>query len=28
LAEGGHFVQEWGVPIAHAAIQRFGLGAS
>jgi haloalkane dehalogenase len=28
VAEGGHFVQEWGVPIAHAAMQRFGLGAS
>jgi len=28
VAEGGHFVQEWGVPIAHAAVQRFGLGAS
>jgi len=28
VADGGHFVQEWGVPIAHAAIQRFGLGAS
>jgi len=28
VADGGHFVQEWGVPIAHAAMQRFGLGAT
>ncbi|HEY6511880.1 MAG TPA: haloalkane dehalogenase [Burkholderiaceae bacterium] len=28
VADGGHFVQEWGVPIAHAAIQRFGFGAT
>ena len=25
VAEGGHFVQEWGAPIAHAALQHFGL---
>jgi pimeloyl-ACP methyl ester carboxylesterase len=25
VAEGGHFVQEWGVPIAHAALAHFGL---
>ncbi|HSW27422.1 MAG TPA: hypothetical protein VLJ62_31990 [Burkholderiaceae bacterium] len=25
VADGGHFVQEWGAPIAHAALQRFGL---
>jgi len=25
VAEGGHFVQEWGAPIARAALQRFGL---
>ena len=25
VADGGHFVQEWGVPIARAAISRFGL---
>lgn len=25
VAEGGHFVQEWGVPIAHAALVHFGL---
>ncbi len=25
VAEAGHFVQEWGVPIAQAALQRFGL---
>lgn len=25
IAEGGHFVQEWGEPIAKAALQRFGL---
>jgi haloalkane dehalogenase/tRNA(adenine34) deaminase len=25
VAEGGHFVQEWGYPIARAALQRFGL---
>ena len=28
VAEGGHFVQEWGLPIAHAAMQRFGVGAT
>ena len=27
VAEGGHFVQEWGAPIAAAALQRFGLSA-
>lgn len=26
VAGAGHFVQEWGVPIARAALQRFGLG--
>lgn len=26
VAEGGHFVQEWGAPIARAALQQFGLG--
>ena len=26
VAEGGHFLQEWGAPIARAALQRFGLG--
>jgi pimeloyl-ACP methyl ester carboxylesterase len=25
VAEGGHFVQEWGAPIARAALGRFGL---
>jgi len=25
VADGGHFVQEWGAPIARAALQRFGL---
>ncbi len=25
IAEGGHFVQEWGGPIARAALERFGL---
>ncbi len=25
VAEGGHFVQEWGGPIAQAALQHFGL---
>jgi pimeloyl-ACP methyl ester carboxylesterase len=25
VAEGGHFVQEWGAPIAQAALARFGL---
>jgi len=25
VAEGGHFVQEWGAPIARGALQRFGL---
>ena len=28
VAEGGHFVQEWGAPIAHAALQHFGLTRS
>lgn len=27
VAEAGHFVQEWGAPIARAALQRFGLAA-
>jgi pimeloyl-ACP methyl ester carboxylesterase len=27
VAEGGHFVQEWGAPIAQAALQRFGLAS-
>lgn len=26
VADGGHFVQEWGEPIAEAALKRFGLG--
>lgn len=26
IPDGGHFVQEWGEPIAHAAVQAFGLG--
>ena len=26
LDEAGHFVQEWGEPIAQAAVKRFGLG--
>lgn len=26
IAEGGHFVQEWGAPIAAAALAHFGLG--
>ena len=25
IAEGGHFVQEWGAPIAKSALERFGL---
>ncbi len=25
VSEGGHFVQEWGTPIAHAALAHFGL---
>jgi hypothetical protein len=25
VAEGGHFVQEWGAPIAEAALTRFRL---
>ena len=28
VAEGGHFVQEWGGPIAAAALAHFGLSAS
>jgi haloalkane dehalogenase len=28
LAEAGHFVQEWGAPIAQAALRRFGLDAA
>ena len=27
VAEGGHFVQEWGAPIARAALASFGLAA-
>jgi pimeloyl-ACP methyl ester carboxylesterase len=27
VAEGGHFVQEWGGPIAQAALRHFGLAA-
>ena len=27
VAEGGHFVQEWGAPIAAAALARFGLSS-
>ncbi len=26
VADGGHFVQEWGEPIAKAALEKFGLG--
>jgi len=26
VAEAGHFVQEWGAPVARAALQHFGLG--
>jgi haloalkane dehalogenase len=26
VAEGGHFVQEWGAPVAAAALTQFGLG--
>ncbi|HWK82238.1 MAG TPA: haloalkane dehalogenase [Caldimonas sp.] len=26
VAEGGHFVQEWGGPVAAAALEHFGLG--
>jgi hypothetical protein len=26
IAEGGHFLQEWGEPIARAALTSFGLG--
>ena len=25
IADGGHFVQEWGEPIAKAALEKFGL---
>ena len=28
VAEAGHFVQEWGAPIARAALRHFGLGAA
>jgi pimeloyl-ACP methyl ester carboxylesterase len=28
VPEGGHFVQEWGAPIAQAALQHFGLSAT
>jgi haloalkane dehalogenase len=28
VADGGHFVQEWGAPIAQAALRHFGLVAS
>ena len=27
VVEGGHFVQEWGAPIAAAALERFGLAS-
>ena len=27
VPEGGHFLPEWGAPIAHAALQHFGLAA-
>ena len=27
VADGGHFVQEWGAPIASAALRQFGLAA-
>jgi hypothetical protein len=27
IAEGGHFLQEWGEPIARAALTSFGLGS-
>jgi pimeloyl-ACP methyl ester carboxylesterase len=27
VAEGGHFLQEWGAPIVSAALRRFGLAA-
>jgi haloalkane dehalogenase/tRNA(adenine34) deaminase len=27
VAEGGHFLQEWGAPVAQAALRRFGLAA-
>jgi hypothetical protein len=26
LEEAGHFVQEWGEPVARAALERFRLG--
>jgi haloalkane dehalogenase len=26
VVEGGHFVQEWGAPVAHAALAQFNLG--
>jgi pimeloyl-ACP methyl ester carboxylesterase len=28
VSEAGHFVPEWGEPIAHAALRTFGLGSS
>jgi pimeloyl-ACP methyl ester carboxylesterase len=28
VPEGGHFVQEWGAPVARAALARFGLAAA
>jgi pimeloyl-ACP methyl ester carboxylesterase len=28
VADAGHFVQEWGAPIARAALRHFGLGAA
>jgi pimeloyl-ACP methyl ester carboxylesterase len=28
VAEAGHFVQEWGAPIARAALRHFGLGTA
>jgi hypothetical protein len=27
VAEAGHFVQEWGAPVAEAALRHFGLAA-
>jgi len=28
VAQAGHFVQEWGEPVAHAALRAFGLAAA
>ena len=25
VADGGHFLPEWGAPVAHAALAHFGL---